>query len=112
MSDLYHYVRFRWWTEVDLNKIMKELAERFNVKMIGSKEKNILKDDKQELMVNADTLTATLSSFRVVLSQKKKLSFTKKDMELRKRMLELYPQNRPTPFPWQFTTEPKFQIEE
>jgi hypothetical protein len=33
-------------------------------------------------------------------------------MELRARILELYPKNTPTPFPMLWSTEPEFEVEE
>ncbi len=67
-------------------------------------------DERDELLVKSETLTAFLSPFRAVLSQKKPAPFTSKDMELRKRIIELYPKERPTPLPMQFSSEPRFEI--
>lgn len=64
---------------------------------------------KKEVIVKADTLTASLSLYRAVLSQEKASPFTIKDMTLREKIFELYPQNRPTPFPFLFSPEPKFE---
>ena len=36
--------------------------------------------------------------------------FTEKDVKLRKRVFALYTRDRPTPFPWMFSKEPKFEI--
>jgi hypothetical protein len=33
-------------------------------------------------------------------------------MELRKRILEIYPRNRPTPLPFLINDEPKFEVKE
>ena len=52
-----------------------------------------------------------LSPMRAVLSQKEAAPFTKKDVELRKKVLEFYPRSRPTPFPWQFISEPEYEAE-
>ncbi len=38
--------------------------------------------------------------------------FTARDMELRRRMMELYPRKRPTPFPFMFGREPEFEVAE
>ena len=67
-------------------------------------------DEKEQLIVKADTLIARLSLFRAGLSQKKVATFTERDLELRKKVFALYPRSRPTPFPWSFTSEPKFEI--
>jgi hypothetical protein len=72
-------------------------------------EITLYKDDRDELRVRSDTLTALLSSFRAVLSQKDSAPFTYRDMKLRKLVSELYPRERPTPFPWLFSSEPKFE---
>jgi hypothetical protein len=54
-------------------------------------------------MVKADTLITFLSSFRAVLSQQESNPYTEKDVKLRERILDLYPRNMPSPFPWLFT---------
>lgn len=114
MVDAYHYVRFRWWTRVDLEKLSVEFANKFSIKTTGipsvEQELTLWKDDRNELEVKADTLTAFISSFRAVLFQKKPSPFTSRDVELRKKIIELYPRARPTPFPWGFGEEPKFEI--
>lgn len=110
----YHYVRFRWWRRVDLKKVARELGETFSVEEIampkGEMEISLFKDEREELKVEADTLLAMLSPFRAVLSQREPAPFTTRDLELRKRVLELYPRSRPTPFPWEFSQEPKFDV--
>jgi len=75
-------------------------------------EISIFKDIRSELEVKSETLLAHLSPFRAVLSKKKPIPFTSKDMELRKRVIELYPHERPTPFPWEFSKEPHFETVE
>lgn len=110
----YHYVRFRWWKRVDLKKVAEDFG-LFNVEMIiGPKiegEISFFKaHERDELKVKADTLTARLSSFKVLLFQKEVAPLTTRDMELRKKVLELYPRNRSTPFPWLFTQEPEFEV--
>lgn len=115
MAEPYHYVRFRWWSRVDLQKVSEDLSGLFSVEMIvlpsGERELVFKKDERRELKVSADTLTAWLSVFRAVLSQKEAFPFTARDLELRKKVLELYPRSRPTPFPWLFVHEPKFEVE-
>ena len=69
------------------------------------------KEDRREIVVKADTLRASLSLFRVVLGKEKPAPFTAKDRQLRDRVRELYPHDRPTPFPWSFNSEPKFDAE-
>ena len=50
-----------------------------------------------------------LSSFRAVLYQKEAKPFTAKDIELRKKVFTLYTRDRPTPFPFMYGREPKFE---
>lgn len=113
MSKPYHYVRFRWWHGVDLKKVSDELSKEFSIVPIELPQArvSIVRDERDELKVHADTLSVFLSRFRVVLFQKKSALFTHKDVQLRERILELYPRNRPTPFPWEYSAEPKFEVE-
>lgn len=113
MSKPYHHVRFRWWDTVDLEKASEELGKGYEVKKVEHTEdpSSLYKEDRREIVVKADTLTASLSLFRVVLNQKNAAPFTERDMELRDKMHELYPHDRPTPFPWAFNPEPKFDVE-
>jgi len=109
----YHYVRFNWLRRVDLDEAAEELGKEFSVRMV-----RIAWDDRmvsldqsmnEELRVRADTLAAFLTPFKVVLFQKEAAPFTARDMALRKRMMDLYPRDRPTPFPFMFASEPKFE---
>ncbi|MCK4952229.1 hypothetical protein KAS14_00370 [Candidatus Bathyarchaeota archaeon] len=115
LSEPYRYTRFRWWNKIDLEEVEKDLSKEFSVKKFSPSrdemELALGKDERDELMVSADTLTAMLSAFRAVLFQKESASFTEKDVELRKIVLELYKRERPTPFPWSFSTEPKFEAD-
>jgi hypothetical protein len=52
-----------------------------------------------------------LSSFSVLLYQKEGKPFTARDMELREKVMKMYPRSRPTPFPWEFSLEPNFEKE-
>ena len=109
----YHYVRFRWWRRVNLEEVVKVLGRNFLVEEIDLPKKGFsgsILDEKEELKVKADTLTANLSPFRAVLSQSETAPFTLKDLELRESIFELYPRSRPTPFPWEFSSEPKFDV--
>jgi hypothetical protein len=89
MSRPYHHVRFRWWSTVDLEKTTKEMENSFKVIKIDYPEPTFYKDDKKEIIVKADTLTASLSLYRAVLSQEKASPFTIKDMKLREKIFEL-----------------------
>ena len=115
MSEPYHHVRFRWWTRANLEKIAEDFKGKYTVEMThypkDRTELALHKDDREELIITADTLMAHLSSFRAVLSQKKSSKFTAKDVELRRQVREIYSQDRPTPFPWLFGPEPKYEVE-
>jgi hypothetical protein len=112
-NEAYHHVRFRWWTRVLLKEESENFEDKFQVefeeKPVDRLETAIHKDDRNELKVKSDTLIAYLSPFRAVLNQKKKAPFTSRDMELRNRIIELYPRERPTPFPWLYSPEPAFE---
>jgi len=109
----YNHVRFRWWNPVDLDKAKDELKGfKASIKQLPTGGFDLYKDNKRELTAAADTLTAHLSGFRAVLNQKEAKSFTKRDAELREKVRGLYPQDRPTPFPWEWSPEPRFTVEE
>lgn len=109
----YYYVRFRWFNGADLKKVARELKTQFIVDEIYMPEKGFFDVDefpfseRERLRVEADTLTARLSPFRAVLFQRKLESFTKKDMKLRKRILELYSRFSPT---IGYKREPSFPV--
>ena len=116
MKKPYYYIRFRWWIDVGLEKVIKELSKEFEVKKKNFPEYNVdlslFKDQRVEVEIKADNLNAKLSKFRAILYQKEAKPFTSKDLLLRKKILELYSRNRPTPFPWEFSVEPEFEIQE
>ena len=105
---------FRWWKPVDLDKIVGEFAS-FKVKKRsyakGGDEVSLYKDVRDEVEVEADTLLAMLSPFRAVLNQRAGKPFTVRDVDLRGRVLKMYPRNRPTPAPFLFSSEPRFEQE-
>jgi hypothetical protein len=100
----------------DLDKIAKDFEDQFEVKVMTYPKDNIEislhKDDRDEILVKSDTLIAFLSGFRAVVSQKMSKPFTKNDLELRRRIWDIYPHDRVTPFLWLFKSEPKFEVEE
>jgi hypothetical protein len=114
VAEPYNYVRFRWWNEVDFEKIEIDLGKLFDVERItvGDSETSfsLTKGYRERLKVSADTLKARLSGFRAVLYQRKAAPFTTRDLALRSNILKLYPQNRPTGLPWLFTHEPTYEI--
>jgi hypothetical protein len=114
MTSKYSYVRFRWWSPLSLDKAVEELSGFKTKKIIypkGSAELSLLKDVRDEVEVEADTLQAFLSPFRAVLNQKEEKPFTARDMELREKVMKMYPRGRSTPFPWEFSSEPRFEKE-
>jgi hypothetical protein len=109
----YQHVRFRWWNPADLDRAKEELGDyKPRLKQLPTGGFDLYKDDKMELTAYSDTLTAHLSGFRAVLTQKEAKPFTRRDAELRERVRNLYPQDRPTPFPWEWSPEPRFTVEE
>lgn len=118
-AEPYHYVRFVWWQGFSVDDLAKSLKGDFTPSLhLYEDEKDFtydlsfLKGLRWEIRVKADTLSAFLSPFRAVLFQRVAASFTRRDAELRRRVLSMYIRNRPTPFPWQFSEEPPFKVEE
>ncbi len=112
----YHYVRWRWWDRIDVDGLAEKLSEEYEVKAIPDYgwdlELTYHKEMRDRYMIKSDTLTVFLSIFRVVMTQKKPAPFTEKDVKLRERMMELFPEERPTFLPWQFSTEPEYETVE
>lgn len=113
--ETYWYTRFRWWKETDLDKI----AERMRIEEIKVVRHDMPSSDSEispyrkvrdYLYVKADTLEATISPLRATLSQRSKAAFTKKDMKLRRIVLDKFPHNTSSPFPWAFSWEPSFEV--
>ena len=98
----YYHVMFRWFKGIDLTEVARELKTKFSIEQIYMPEKRFFAVDefpfseRERVRVKADTLAARLSPFRAVLFQGKLETFTERDMELRKRILELYPRSSPT----------------
>jgi hypothetical protein len=115
MSKPYNHVRFRWWQPVDLDKVSEELGDEYEVgkrEMPSSEQEiSIYKDQRDQLIVLADTLRASLGTFRANLSQTEAKPFTQKDQKLREKIFEIYTHTRPTPFPWQWAPEPEYEKE-
>jgi hypothetical protein len=114
MTSTYNYVRFRWWNPLDLDKVVEEFPG-FKTKKVtylrNKAELAIQRDARDEVVVEADTLKAFLSPFRAVLNQKEDKPFTARDMALRERVMKFYSRSSPTPFPWEFSSEPSFEKE-
>jgi len=109
----YHYVRWTWFNEHNLEKLAEELANFTIVKPPPRKKvTDLMGRNVGEFEVQADTLLAFLSSEHASLFQKEKAPFTEKDIELRKAVFVLYPHSRATPLPFGFRKEPKFELKE
>jgi hypothetical protein len=114
MTKPYHYVRFRWSRGLDFEEIMEDLGEMFQVEKLNRPYAatgiSLHKENREQLKVKADTLGALLAHFRVVLYQRDPAKFTTADMQLRARILKMYPRISSTFFPWSFSKEPEFQV--
>ena len=113
MTKKYHYVRWRWWDRIDVDKLAEELSEKYKVEPIKDHgwdlELTYMKELRDRYMIKSDTLVVFLSIFRVVMTQKVTAPLTARDLELRDRMIKLFPMERPTFLPWQSNTEPEFE---
>ena len=117
MRRKYTYVRYTWWRDVDVDELERRLSESFTVRPLDLPgdtryEIGIYKNVRQETLVKADTLGAYVSRFRAVLFQRERAPFTRRDVELRRQLLETYPRDRPSPFPWAFSSEEPFEVAE
>ncbi len=113
MTEPYHYVRFRWSRGLDFEEIAEDLGEMFQVEKLNRPYSamgiSLHKENREQLKVKADTLGALLAHFRVVLYQRESGKFTAADMQLRARILKMYPRISSTFFPWSFSKESAFQ---
>ncbi|KON29991.1 hypothetical protein AC480_02065 [miscellaneous Crenarchaeota group archaeon SMTZ1-55] len=111
----YHVALSNWGKLHDVEKLSEELRKDFTfVKTLLPERKRIvviseLKGPVPELEFKADTLFALIAPNRAVLFQKKRGPFTKKDVELRKTILELYPCKLNLPL---FAREHTFEVQE
>lgn len=113
----YNYVRWTWWKNYEIHELTSKLKEQFIIIMLRQpdlKEESLRLSirDTPQIEVKADTLSAYLAPAKAVLFQKKSAPFTKKDLELRKMLLTMYPHSIPMPIPVYYRREPKFQTEE
>jgi hypothetical protein len=114
MADRYYFVRFRWWTRLDIERAEEEMRNSFEVRRLfvprSDKELAIGTEDREELSVRADTLSVRLAPMRAVLFQREAAPFTVADLRLRERVLELYRWNRSTPLSLGLQEEPGFEV--
>ena len=115
MSKPYHYARFRWGDEVDLGDVANDFLKDFTVKFIilptFDADLTLRTDKRYKLQVTADTLTAFLAGSRATLSQKRQAPFTRKDIQLRTKILELYPHSRPSLLHIYSSKEPTYDVD-
>jgi len=111
----YHHVRFRWWTSANLDKLITDYGELYKtekrVRPRNDKEISLYKDQRDEVTLKADTLSVAAGAVRAVLFQKEAKPFTSRDLALRKLVFELYDKTTPTPFPFGFSSEPRYEVE-
>ena len=116
MAGSYRFVRFTWWNRRDLRELGRELSEQFEVEElpVPMDEREVVPSpfEREGLRVRADTLTARLAPMRATLFQRENAPFTGRDVELRRRVLELYPRSRASPFTLGVLEEPKFETAE
>jgi len=112
LARAYHYVRFRW-RGLDLEKVANELARSFKVERIENPDEDTdispYLGERLKLKITADTLAASLSPIRAVLYQKEPAPFTERDLQLRKKIFDLYPRGSSTPLLPSFREEPEFE---
>jgi len=114
MDEPYHYTRYKWWKGNNMERVAEEFKEfdpqRLNLPK-DEREFSLYKEERESLKVKSDTLVAFLSPNRAVLSQKSPAPLTRKDLRLREIVLRLYNRDRPSPFPWLWSHEPRFEVE-
>jgi hypothetical protein len=105
MVEAYHYARFRWWIGLNLERLTKELSEKYDVTKLEMPsyplDLSLLTGVRDEYLVKSDTLTVFLAPAKAVMSQKKPEPLTHNDLELKNRIFELYPARA--------RSEPKFE---
>ncbi len=113
MPEPYHHVRFRWWTSVDLDRLVSEYGGQYNAEKRAHPkddvELTLYKDQRDEVTLRADTLSVAASAVRAVLFQREAKPFTRLDLALRSEVAHLYDKMGPyrsAPIP-----EPSFAVE-
>jgi hypothetical protein len=116
LAQAYHYVRYRWWEKIDVDKLANDLSEEYDVKPIKDHgwdlELTFLKEARDRYLIKSDTLGVFLSVYRAVMFQKVPAPFTAKDLRLRNQILKLFPKERETVLAIQVRSEPEFQVAE
>ena len=111
----YHVALSNWGQLHDVVKLSEELQKDFTfVKTLLPERKaavvvSELKGPVPEIEFKADTLFALIAPNKAALFQKERKPFTKKDTELRKKILDLYPCKFNLPL---FAREHTFEVQE
>jgi len=111
----YFHIRYTWWDIIDLDEVRKDLETRFEATELFVPSSNwevaLFPYHREHLRVRADNLSARLAHMRAVLYQKNWAPFTERDVELRRKIREIYDRDLVTPLPLAFKTEPEFEVE-
>jgi hypothetical protein len=114
MANRYYFVRFRWWTRLDMEQTEEKLSGPFEVRRLfvprSEKELALCVEDREELSVRANTLSVRLAPMRAVLFQREAAPFTSADLRLRECVVEQYRWNRSTPLSLGLQEEPVFEV--
>jgi len=107
----YRYIRMTLVRRGDLAEMSARLVQSFTmVYPFSSKKDGYLQLELGGFEVRADTLFALIEADKAILFQKTPSSFTKKDLELRRVVFDLYPQPFRTPSNL-LSKEPAFDVE-
>ena len=87
-------------------------VRRLDLPGVDPHEISIYQNTRQETLVKSDTVSAYRSRFRATMFQRAAAPFTRRDLELRARLMEIYTRNRPSPAPWMYSHEPPFDVAE
>ena len=111
----YFHIRYTWWDILDLGEVRRTLEPQFEVTELfvpsSFWEIALFPYHREHLQVRADNLSARLAHMRAVLYQRDWAPFTERDVELRRRIREIYGRDLMTPLPLAFNTEPEFEVE-
>ncbi len=111
----YIYSRYVWWDDVDVDTLAVQLSGDYEIKHLDTPgesryEISLYMNTRREVLVKADTLSVYIGRFKALLFQRETKPFTERDLRLRERILEVYRRNRPSPFPWLFSFEPRYEV--
>ena len=111
----YFHIRYTWWKIIDLDEVREDLEKQFEVTELfvpsSYWEMALFPYHREHLRVRADNLSARLAHMRAVLYQRDWAPFTERDVELRRKIREIYDRDLMTPLPLAFKTEPEFEVE-